>query len=800
MISVLRICSSPFHRARRLLAPGARSGQQFLRLVQPGDLLADRFRIIDLLGEGGMGQVYAAEDTLTRTAVAVKVIRPEFFEHPEARARLISELRLARLVTNAHVCRLHDVTETVVQGIQLIFLSMELLDGETLAERLRRQPRLSGEEAKRVALQLAEATAALHEARVVHGDFKPANVMLIESPAGLRAVVTDFGLARSLGRTAGKPDGPVDTSGSSGGTPAYMAPERYGGSPATAASDVFAVGLVVARVLTGLDLHSTVHRSPDGDVSLTVGAEAFLRDLGGEWCRITRRSLRNRPSDRYPTGSDMRAAILKALSPTPRRLSRALLSLAAVLFIATVGFTWSLHWATRPDVAVVPFRNATGDPGLDYVGAGLSESIGLALKRIAGIRVMPSNGGSQHPRLLLQGQLKRRGKQVLVEVDLKNASTGQSEWSRLYERPATELVDLESAIVVDVAPRLSPGANAAVALGTHRPNPRAHDAYLRGLHSLNLTKREDLDKSITWLGEATAQDPRYAPPYAGLARAWQLLLWMGYQSGATILPIVEANAQRALELDPESPEAHHALALVRANSDYDWRRSEAAFRRSLRLDPRSANAHADFALVLLAPMKRPEEAVIEATRALDLAPTDPAIRWRFAITLYLTRNFRILLRVLKDYNVTGIRPDAAIVINTIQALCLDAQDEPKEALAVLRALPVSVATIPGDAPFSRLEWGRQLVLAYTLGRAGQRLEAEKLATEVETGSTGGAFPAVALAAVHNALGHRDRALQLLQRGYEERDLNFSAIGVDARFDSMRSDPRFRALMLKAGLP
>ena len=225
---------------RQILRAGivtdAASGQMF----REGQIISDRFRIERFLGEGGMGEVYAAEDRELHIRVALKTLHPHLAGSPKFAQRFRHEIQLARQVTHPNVCRIFDAGRH--EGTP--YFTMELLEGETLARRLELRGRMTSAEAAPIVRQLCDALSAAHRSGVVHRDFKSANVML----AGTRAVITDFGLARllevdSLGAA---------TTGVAVGTPAYMPPEQIEGRPGGPAVDMYALGVVMYEMVTGV--------------------------------------------------------------------------------------------------------------------------------------------------------------------------------------------------------------------------------------------------------------------------------------------------------------------------------------------------------------------------------------------------------------------------------------------------------------------------------------------------------------------------------------------------------------------
>lgn len=359
-------------------------------LGDPGTVLADRYRVLRPLGRGGMGEVVEALDQELGEHVALKFLRPELHADPVASERFRREIKLARKVTHPNVCRVFDVGHAEVDGRHVTFLSMQLLTGETLAQRLARLGRLTTAEVLPLLRQLTAGLAAAHEAGVVHRDFKPSNVMLLPGSGEERAVITDFGLARGHGT-----DASVSThAGDLVGTPAYMAPEQVEGKEITTATDVYALGVVLYEMLTG--------SLPFGGDTPFECALRRLReppppprtlapDLEPRWETIVLRCLARDPRDRPPVET-----IVPALAGTTRpgvRLTRhrrrALWIAAATAGVAVA--TGLLAWRGlaargrrsegpgRPAVAVMGFSNLARGTDTAWLGNAFAETLGSEL-------------------------------------------------------------------------------------------------------------------------------------------------------------------------------------------------------------------------------------------------------------------------------------------------------------------------------------------------------------------------------------------------------------------------------------
>ena len=284
-------------------APAPASGDRFV----PGELLAGRFRIIRFLGQGGMGDVYEAEDEKVHGRVALKTLRPEIAKMPGALDRFTREIHLARKVTHSNICRLYDIS----QHGEVTFLAMEMLAGETLDQRLRREGAMSEEAALPLIRQMADGLAAAHRVGVVHRDFKPGNVMLVPEDGGARAVVTDFGLAHGA-EPAG---GGLTVRGDILGTPSYMAPEQVAGDEVTPATDIYSLGVTLYEMMTGTlpfvgetALSTAVKRLREDPPRPTVRAPHLAR----AWEKAILRCLAREPQKRFASVRD----VVAALEPT----------------------------------------------------------------------------------------------------------------------------------------------------------------------------------------------------------------------------------------------------------------------------------------------------------------------------------------------------------------------------------------------------------------------------------------------------------------------------------------------------
>ncbi|MDX1583992.1 MAG: serine/threonine-protein kinase, partial [Thermoanaerobaculia bacterium] len=308
---------------------------------RPGTVVGGRFEIVNRIAAGGMGEVYVAHDRELDRQIALKTLFSGRMRSESALARFRREIQLAQQVTHRNVCRVFDLFRD--EGH--VFLTMELLEGETLAERLRREGALSLEETKVIVGQIVAGLEAAHSVGVIHRDLKPSNVILVEDSTGLRAVVTDFGIATS--QTSGsEDDSHLTRTGEMLGTPAYMAPEQLEGEETSPATDVYAVGLLVyemvtgRRPFTGRSSFSVANRRLEGP---PTSPRRHVPELDARWERVILHCLERDPADRFQHPREIVEALedesVRVQAPSAiRKKRRTLLLAVSGLLLIVIAF------------------------------------------------------------------------------------------------------------------------------------------------------------------------------------------------------------------------------------------------------------------------------------------------------------------------------------------------------------------------------------------------------------------------------------------------------------------------------
>jgi serine/threonine-protein kinase len=740
-------------------------------LLESGTVMAGRFRLIRLVGRGGMGQVWEAFDEQLRVGVAIKTLLPELLRDSKAVERFQREVLTARGVTHPNICRVHDLFVHTSGDCRIPFLTMQLIAGESLAQRLKRGP-LPETEAVAILEQCASALDAAHRAGVVHRDFKPANVMLPSDHSGeVLAVVTDFGLAR--------PSVLSDTASmTAAGTPGYMPPEQMAGREVQASTDVYSFAVVACEVLTG-------KRPFDG------GLEA----LPSRWRIPIRKALDVEPDRRISSP----AAMLAAAKGNPWRRW----PIACAIGIAVLGLLWASVGIPMPRfgdaaIAVLPFDAGKQDPDLQYLGDGIAGELIDSLTRQPSVHVIAREssfrfrgqtgdfkGASQAlgAKYIVVGSVRRDNGHIRVSVELVDPKSGYQIWASAFDRPENEIFEVHEIVASEIASRVTgkPISRPAV-----RPlqtiDPEAHDLYLRGLFHFNQRTRSETLLGLTLLQQAIGRAPDYAPLYTALADCYSVLGDYRFKTPLEVAQPAYDAIQKALQLDPNLAEAYASLGLWEHLYGWDNRLSEINFQKAIRLNPGYASAHQWYSQ-LLYKTRRFDQARREAAIALELDPISPAVNLNYGNLLFYSRDFAGLVK--QSIRQHEINPSLPFFTHH-KALGLAYLGRSAEAIATMEA----AAPMQRDDPLPIRIWAEILAVGGDRVRAREALS--RLIDLYRSGRGEASFPAMIFA----ALGDQEQACDYLQKALEQRDTNLTLLDVAPPYDSLRKNSCFLAVRAK----
>jgi serine/threonine protein kinase/tetratricopeptide (TPR) repeat protein len=729
--------------------------------------LAGRYSLERELGQGGMATVYLADDLKHHRKVAIKVLRPEL-GYLLGADRFAREIRIAAGLNHPHILQLHDSGEA--DG--LLFYVMPYVRGESLRQKLSREKELSIEEGIRIARQVASALDHAHAHGLIHRDIKPENILIHEG----EAMVTDFGIA--LAAEAGREDRLTGT-GLSLGTPAYMSPEQAAGDrDLDARSDVYSLGCVLYEMLAGEPPYT-------GPTAQAVMAKHFTDQVP--------RIRRFRPT--VPPGVEH--ALIKALGKAPADRFASAGSMADALANP------SASQQRSPSVAVLPFVNLSADPENEYFADGITEDVIAQLSQIRSLKVisrtsvMPFKNRQQSLReigakldvaTLLEGSVRRAGSRVRIVAQLVDAESDRHLWAQTYDRDLTDIFTIQSDVALQIAGALEAELSSEEKSRIHKKptdDLQAYQQYLLGKHCMARWTTEGIERAIKHFEQAIARDPNYALAHASLAYAYTEI---GIGVAGTVPPAeafgrARAAVARALELDPGLPEARAVLAHLKVACDYDWAGAEKEYKRAIELNPNSGVAYDSYGLMLAA-LERYDEAIQVQERAHELDPV--AHRMDIATTFLRAGRYEEALRAITEC--LAVDPNLALAHATAGWAHL-LNGMPEQGVASLqRAVAIS--------PDSSLYLAQ---LGQALARVGRTEEARGMLRQLEALSKQRYVSPYHMAYVYTGLGEHDRAMDCLERAYEERSGGIFGIRGSFLFAPLRGHPRFKELLRKMNL-
>lgn len=803
--------------------------------LAPGRLLGP-YRVENLVGSGGMGQVFRATDTRLSRQVAVKVLAGGVALDQQMRARFAREAQAVAALTHPHICTLYDVG----RHDETDFLVMEYLEGETLASRLKQQY-LPVDEAIARATEIASALDHAHRQGIIHRDLKPGNIMLTSGGAKL----LDFGLAKFRLAAPGIADvdathvdsltgAPPTTTLASGGsddahqvtrggailgTIRYMAPEQIEGRDVDARSDLFSFGALLYEMVTGTRAFdgdnvasirtAILEREPPAIASVRPSVPAALDD-------IVRRCLAKNPDRRWQSAADLLHA-LKQVShsahrtPTLSRSSSMWIAAAVVAAVAGTG-AWLLYTADEErsatvasarmsSLAVLPLADLSGDPDQEYFADGMTEQLIVDLAGIRGLQVISRTSvmqyrNSQKPAqdiarelgvdALIEGSVVRTGGKVRITAKLIKGANAEIVWSQTYERDVHDVLALQRevartiATTVDVA--LTP--QEAARLANAQPvDPEIHRQVLLGRYHAAKATEEGLRRAVTYFNSAIAAAPTNALAYAGLAEAYVGLSGY-YVPPREAMPNAARAAKRAIELDESLADAHASLGLISLVYDWDGPSAERSLQRALALNPTLATARLHYAAYLTT-QTRYDDAVREIRQSVQFDPASVRTNAMATSLLLFARHYEDAIELARRGLEFEPRSGFALAFQGVayaeQGRFAEAVDNMERAVQFDQS-PTILS-----------------LQAHVLALVGRKDEARALIRRVEESTKNKYFCPYEVGAAYVSLGEPETASRYFRKGIEERADCMAWLGVEPWIESFRSHPSYARLLRQIGL-
>jgi len=734
------------------------------------------YKILEKLGEGGMGVVYKAQDTKLDRTVALKFLPKHLLCDSEAKIRFEQEAKAASALDHPNICTIHEIDE--VEGE--CFISMAYVEGKSL-KKLLEEKTFSIKEVVDIVIQVCEGLVVAHEKGVVHRDIKSDNIMLTSRG---QVKIMDFGLAKLRGVSR------LTKTGTTLGTMQYMSPEQVQGLEVDQRSDIFSFGVVLYEMITGqlpfkgdyeaAIIYSIVNETPEP-------LARYKANVPDELQKAVDKALAKNKGERYQHIDEMSVDIkilrkeLEFGIPKERLPKKGLL----------------------PSIAVLPFTNLTVDKEQDYFCDGMAEEIINALTQLEGLRVVARTssfsfrgkeidireiGRKLNVETLLEGSVRKAGNRLRITAQLVNVADGYHLWSERYDREIDDVFAIQDEISLAIVDKLKVKLlkeEKAKLVKRFTDDQEAFNFYLKGRYFWNRRYEGGLQKGIECFQQAINKDPLYALAYAGIADCYVLLGHFGWLPPKEAYPRARVAAEKALEIDDTLAEAHTSMGWVHTFYDWDWVAAEDEFKRALELNPNYATGHEWYG-VSLAPMRRFDEGTVSVKRALELDPLSLMINSVYGLGLYWERRYD---EALDQYRKTVEMDPNFSLVYLFLGWTYSAKGMWEEAIVASNKF----MTLSQGSPFGVGTLGSVYAMS------GQRYKALKMLDRLNELSQERYVSPFYKAIIYMGLGEKDQAFEYLEKAYLERESWMATLGTFPLLDSLRSDPRFTALLKKMGL-
>ncbi len=802
--------------------------------LEPGQSIL-HYKIIEEIGEGGMGEVYRAEDLKLGRQVAIKVLPPKIARDAKMKSRLAHEARAASALNHPNIVTIHSIEDDA----GLTFIVMEYVEGTSLQAILQEGP-VEFVRVLNFGRQTAEALDAAHRIGIIHRDIKPANIMITGKD---HVKLLDFGLAtRVLKEAQEEPfqNRRSDQSGIEGraGTVLYMSPEQTRGVKLDERSDIFSLGCVLYQAVTGVlpfNGSSFIEIMDAIAKAETPAPSSLNHSVPAAFDRLIQRTLAKNKEDRFSSADEVADELTRFQNQAFSRSGetvpevrgggtarsflvtdwfyshRFFLGMGVIFII--LAFTFLSAQKEIPSrrtviaagqkiesVAVLPMVNLSGNQDEEYLADGLTESLIAHLAKIRELKVisrtsvMHYKGTSKSiPQIakelkvdaIVEGSILRIGRRAKITAQLIHAQSDTHLWAENYERDFKDFLALQEELSSGIARGIQTHTLSGVqkSVTANRPvNGQAFEAYLKGRYQWNLRTKEALEKSVEYFHDAIEIDPGYSIAYSALADALQVMGSMGYLSPDGYLKAAREAAEKAVALDGNLAEAHASLGAIHAH-EWRWTEARMEYEKAMKLNPNYATVHHWYSMLYLA-LNNCDGSLSEIRKARDLDPISFIINLTLGHTLsHCGRSSEALLQFEKTKEINpdhislfhGVASAHERLGNFVEASEAYERAWLKEGMSREKAAQRKIALRQAYANSGARGYWRALL----------DMQDEPLSQKSQ-------------ATYHALLGNIDEAFVCLEKGFQKHESDMFTIQFWPELQSIRNDPRYTDLVRRMG--
>ncbi|HET8781087.1 MAG TPA: protein kinase [Pyrinomonadaceae bacterium] len=770
------------------------------------------YKILSKLGKGGMGEVYLAEDSKLGRKVALKFLPQDLVNDSWAKRQLEKEAQAAAKLDHPNICPVYDFQNSGEHS----FIVMQFVEGDTLAELIRKKS-ITSERILPLARQIVSALVEAHAHGIIHRDIKPRNIMV--TPGG-NVKVLDFGLAKTLRPKSleGLEDSVSNFAeiGLVPGTVRYMSPEQLRNERLDYRSDIFSVGTVLYEIVSGTNPFDC--KTAPEVISAILSSDPKPLPQNGTvpkgLASIVQHCLSKAPAERYQSANELLIDLDKPekgsafvvptwwshvrshLGKVFAALLLIVVAAAAVVYYRSLGFK-------KHSIAVLQISCDGLPAGIPCQGPEIRQQLidhlskrGYIVEPVDELRSNLIAAGSAKSigrqfgvEAMLSGNIVDRGGSLLLKTRIESAADGKTLAENQHVFPSQSIP-----IVEELSLRLAfnPESDTeednrtyAMMAANARTSSEALRLYMRGLYYWNRRDKDNILKAIDYFNQSIEQDPAFARAHAGLAECYVVMPTVAFRSMNTEDAIAKAraSAKKALQIDPDLPEAHTSLGVVQLRYDWDWAAAEKSFKRAITLAPDLASAHYWYSN-LLAYTGRLTDSIVESERAKQLEPFSPLYITNAGKSYYRAREFDRTIEYFQG--VLSETPDSSSAMYML-ALAYIQKHRYDEAIKLMEKLSATN------------KWYAAALLGFSYAKVGRIDDARRILSEMEEHSKSEHLPAQERAIVYIGLGDNDNAFRWLNESVNERFGSIVGLTSDPFFDVLKSDPRFVELARKINL-